>query len=281
VTNVGLDHMNYYHTEKELMGAFRKYFSQVRSTDHLFWCGDDHRLKQLSPEGVSYGFSECCQLKGSNFRQEGWKSLVNVTFKGRQYADIEIALAGRHNVLNAMAVFGLALSVGVGEPQIRAALKTFNGVARRCERKGEKRGILFLDDYAHHPTEIQATLSAIRDANPMRRLVAVFQPHRYSRTKDCMGLFGTIFNAVDQVILTDIHAAGEQPIEGVEVKYILEEIKQGSTASCRYLPRKGLADTLSDVLKKGDVVVTLGAGNITKVGSVTLELLVDESEASV
>jgi UDP-N-acetylmuramate--alanine ligase len=271
VTNIGLDHMYHFKSEKALLDCFHTFFSQIRSASHTLWCGDDARLRKMNPLGTSYGFGDHCHLKIDNYRQQGWKSVIDLDFEGRQYADIELSLAGRHNSLNASAVFGLALRLGVTEPKIRQAMKTFQGVARRCEVKGELKGILFLDDYAHHPTEIQATLKAIREAIPQRRLIAVFQPHRYSRTRDCMGSYGPIFNSADQVFITDIHSAGELPIPGVEVDRILDELKLSSSASCTYLPREGLSSLLLSQLKQGDVVVTLGAGNITNLGSETLE----------
>ncbi len=277
ITNIGLDHMDHYQTEESLLDCFRTFFSQVQNRGLCFWCGDDERLKKMNPAGITYGFEQGNQLRADNFRQDGWRSTVDVAFEGRKYADIEISLAGRHNVLNAVAVFGLALKLGAREPKVREGLKSFKGIARRCEIKGEKNGILFLDDYAHHPTEIRATLKAIRDANPHRRIVAVFQPHRYTRTRDCMGTYGQIFNSVDQVIVTDIHAAGESPIPGVEVPVILSELQKDSLANCSYLPRDGLSRKLPSILEKGDVVVTLGAGNITKVGSETLETFAEET----
>lgn len=281
ITNIGLDHMEHYRSEDALLEAFQKFLSQVRVSEYLFWCGDDVRLKAINPDGISYGFDEGCQVRGSHFRQKGWNTFVDITFQGMLYSDVEVALSGKHNASNALAVFGLARSLGIDVEKIREAFKTFKGVGRRCEKKGEVEGILFLDDYAHHPTEIKATLSAIRQAHPTRRLVVVFQPHRYSRTRDCIGTYGTIFQAADQVVVTDIHAAGEEPIPGVEVSSILKEIDLDATLTCCYFPRKGLAAQLPTLLKKGDIVVTLGAGNITKVGSETLETLIGQHKAAI
>ncbi|ADI38736.1 UDP-N-acetylmuramate--L-alanine ligase [Waddlia chondrophila 2032/99] len=271
VTNIGLDHMDHHQTEERLLNCFRTFFSKVQNEAFCFWCGDDKRLQTLNPKGVSYGFHENNRLRVDHFRQVGWTSIFDVVFDGKRFADIEVLLAGEHHALNAAAVFGLSLRLGAQESKIREALKTFKGVARRCEVKGEKNGILFLDDYAHHPTEIRATLKAIRQASPDRRIVAVFQPHRYTRTRDCMGMYGSTFHSADQVIVTDIHAAGESPIPGVEVCHILSELEKNSSVKCRYLPREDLSCKLSKFLEKGDVVVTLGAGNITKVAVETLE----------
>src|SRR5207248_3326921 len=128
-----------------------------------------------------------------------------------KFKDIELPLIGRHNALNGAAVFGLSLTLGVSEKEIRNALKSFKGVLRRCEMKGEKNGVLFIDDYAHHPTEIETTLKGMRHAIAGKRMIIVFQPHRYTRTKDCLGQYGSIFNVADQLIVTDIYGGNEEP----------------------------------------------------------------------
>lgn len=267
ITNVDLDHMNYFGTEKNLIDSFKQFASQVQSKNHLFWCGDDIRLRRLALHGTSYGLSKECALRASNVRQEGWKILFDVEFNEVNYTNVEVSLIGLHNVLNALAVFGLALTVGAKEEVLRHALKTFQGVNRRCEKKGEVNQILLLDDYAHHPTEIETTLHGIRSAIGKKRLVAVFQPHRYTRTKDCLGTYGQIFDSADELLITDIYAAGESPIQGVSHDNILEEVRQRSRLSCRYVPRKDLLKFLASDLHPHDVLVTLGAGDITKLGS--------------
>jgi UDP-N-acetylmuramate--alanine ligase len=183
------------------------------------------------------------------------------------YAQVEVALIGQHNVLNALAVFGLGILLGVTEDTIRKAFREFGGVKRRCEKKGEVNQIMVLDDYAHHPTEIRTTLNGIRSAIGNRRLIAVFQPHRYSRTKDCLGTYGGIFDAVDELFVTDIYTAGETPIPGVTVERLLEEVKQHTKVSCRYTPREVLCDTLKKLAHPQDVIVTLGAGDVTNLSA--------------
>lgn len=266
ITNIDFDHMNFFKNEDALIQSFRQFAHQVASAKHLFWCGDDSRLRQLLLPGISYGFGSECSLRASNVRQEGWKLIFDVDFLDKHYANVEVSLIGLHNVLNALGVFGLALSLNVKEEDLRCGLASFNGVKRRCEKKGEENGILLLDDYAHHPTEIKTTLEGIRKAVGKRRLIAVFQPHRYTRTKDCLGTFKGIFESVDELIITDIYSAGEAPIPGVTHEAVLEEIKEKSSISCRYIARKELLSSLVDHLQPGDVLVTLGAGDITKLG---------------
>jgi len=264
ITNIDLDHMNYFGTEMVLKEFFERFISKVHSHQHLFWCGDDVRLLSLKPAGISYGFSPRCDWRIVDFTQSGWQISLDAIFQGVLYPKIEVSLIGRHNALNALAVFGLALALGIDEAAIRHALRTFGGVKRRCEIKGEKDGILFLDDYAHHPTEIAATLQGIRYAFPERRLVAIYQPHRYSRTKDCLGTFGNIFDEADALFITDIYAAGETPIPGLCCQQIIFEVELYSNRPCFYLPRNELGEGLANYLKAGDVFVSLGAGDITR-----------------
>lgn len=274
VTNIDNDHLNNYEgSETLLIEAFRTFMTQVQSAPHLFWCGDDAHLVNLNIPGQRYGFGASCEWKITAMRQKEFHMFFDLEHQGHFYRDIEIALAGRHNVLNAAAVFALALTLGVSETSIRHTFQTFKGVLRRCERKGELDDILFLDDYAHHPTEIQTTLQGIRQAIGKRRLIAVFQPHRYSRTKDCLGLYGPIFQDADELLLTDIYAAGETPIPHLTHEVIQQEIQEASTVNCHYVPRSALSHYLSELVQPTDVVVTLGAGDVTKVASETLTLL--------
>lgn len=262
ITNIDLDHMNYYQTEEALVGAFHQFAKKVESADHLFWCGDDSRLQKLNIEGVSYGFNSDCQLRILQFTQKGWKTSFDIAFRGLQYRQIEIAQIGSYNVLNSAAVFGLALQMGIEEHAIRKALSTFPGVGRRCTMRGQKQEILFIDDYAHHPNEIAVTLRAIRDAIGEKRLIVLFQPHRYSRTKDCLGTYRGIFESADMVYVTDIYSAGEQEIPGVTTQKVFDELSQDRSPDFYYSPRKEIVEKVYQTLFPHDVVVTLGAGDI-------------------
>jgi len=264
VTNIDLDHMDHFGTEEALIDEFRKFMSKVQSKEHLFWCGDDSRLTALKMAGVNYGFSESCALKASHFSQEGWTTTFDIDFKGKHYSQVKVNLTGHHNALNALAVFGMAISLGVSESDIRKALIGFQGVGRRCEKKGEINGITLLDDYAHHPTEILTTLRAIRHAIGERRLIAVYQPHRYSRTQLCLGTVGGIFDMADHLVITDIYGSREAPIPGLSHEQVLQEVKGYSDISCRYIERSKIAEELLKEVRRGDVVVSLGAGDITK-----------------
>ncbi len=184
-----------------------------------------------------------------------------------------VSLTGKHNALNALAVFGLALELGVDEKEIRKAFETFPGVKRRMDRKGEVASVLLLDDYAHHPTEIKATLKAVRNAIGEKRLIAVFQPHRYSRLKFIMNELHRAFNDADLIVVTDLYAAGEAPVEGITTEKIIEGIQRESTLPVTYISRKELVSTLASMVCPHDVVITLGAGDVTKVGGELKEIL--------
>lgn len=272
ITNIDLDHMNHFGTEAVLIDAFNQFSKLVTSPEHLFWCGDDKRLQYLKLPGVSYGFGPRCELRAVNIVQKGWETIFDIEYKGKKHLQVKSALIGLHNVLNALAVFGLATAVGASEDAIRKAFLSFEGVARRTDKKGEVQNVLFIDDYAHHPTEIVTTVAGIREAVNKRRLVAVFQPHRYSRTKDCLGTYSGLFEKADEVIITDIFSAGEAPIPGVTHNEVKAEIQKDSVIPCRYVPRKELPRMLEEYLKPNDVVVTLGAGDITKLSGEVMAL---------
>lgn len=273
ITNIDLDHMDHFKTEKNLVDAFLQFFAKVQNKESLIWCGDDDKLFALKQPGISYGFNPHCDWRISKFRQSGWQISYDLEYRNKHFADVQVALTGRHNALNSAAVFALAYALGVPEAEIRKAFIEFKGVGRRAEKKGERGGVLFLDDYAHHPTEIATTLKAIKDAVGERRLIAIFQPHRYTRTQSCLGTFGNIFDDADEVVITDIFAARETPIPGLTHEQPMEEIKRSSHIPCRYVARGELAEHLSSYLRPFDVVVTLGAGDITKLSGEVLDKL--------
>lgn len=273
VTNIDNDHMDFYKTNEALERAFRQFIQGVSNKNYLFWCADDPRLAALKPEGISYGFSPHCKLRLSDFKQNGWKIIFSIHFEGREYQNIETALIGKHNALNAAAVFGLALRVGIPESSIRKALSEFQGVERRCEVKGSAHGVLVIDDYAHHPAEIQATLKAVRESIHEKKLIVVFQPHRYTRTQECMSQFKTAFAEADEVFIPDIYAASEVPIPGITSQNIVKEILTHSKTKCSYLPPENMAENILTHIRCHDVVMTLGAGDITFLGKEILSLI--------
>lgn len=278
ITNLDNDHMDFWKSADDLQKAFKQFARQVGSFQHLFWCKDDIRLQALNLSGYSYGFSEDADLVINNFQQLGWKNYYDLTFLGRHYREIEIPLVGAHNVLNSSAVFGLGIKLDLPEEQIRKALTSFEGVGRRLEKKGTFESIDIYDDYAHHPTEIFATLRAVKAATHGRRLVVAFQPHRYSRTKDCMEEFPEAFDYADELILTDIYEPKAENILPITAEDLLKKIQKKSNVSARYVKKEELLNYITKFLKKEDVLVTMGAGDITHFGPKILENLKQKIE---
>ncbi len=265
VTNLEEDHLDYWKTKEALLEGFRQFSQNVES--HLWWFADDPALASLNLQGQSYGFSREADLRITKWRQEGWKLVFDL---GDKFTDIEIPLIGKHNVANSAGVFGLSLELGIPEETIRKAFQSFQGIKRRMEKKGEKRGVCFYDDYAHHPSEIKTTLRGIRRAIGERRLIVLFQPHRYSRVRDCWNEFLNCFDDADLVFMTDIWSAGEQAIDGITTEKFYKAFQSKAPFCVNYVPRKQFSAAVSEVIRPHDVVISLGAGDIT---DVCLEIL--------
>jgi len=264
VTNLEREHLEYWQTDAALEAGFQQFLQGVKNKDLLFWCQDDLGLRKLRPEGVSYGFSEGASLRALRFEQKGFHLLFDAEFAGKRYETIAVRSIGRYNALNALAVFGLSLRLGIDEGAIRRAMREFGGTGRRMELVGSAAGVDFFDDYAHHPTEIEVTLQALKEAVHPRRLVAVFQPHRYTRVRDLGALFPDSFSAADLLIATDIYGGGEEKIPGVDTAFLLQKIQEKRAVT--YIAREELEGRLLSYLLPGDVLVTLGAGDITYLG---------------
>ncbi len=263
VTNLNHDHMNYWKTNQNLKAAFQQFFSSVKSPNHLFWCKDCPRLGALTTQGFSYGFSKEADLTISAFRQNRQGIHFNVEFQGKTYPNIELSLFGKHNALNGAAVFGLCLQLNIEEIAIRKAFQSFLGTKRRLEYKGEVHKVKIYDDYGHHPVEIAATLKALREIAKERRLIVLFQPHRYTRVKDLFDDFLTCFSDADLVVLTDIYSAGEAPLPGVTSASLYTRMKEVLGPKLSFFPRTVLEAGVVEMLKPLDVVLTIGAGDIT------------------
>ncbi len=259
ITNLDNDHLDYWGSERVLDLAFRQFIAQ---TTHLFWCFDDPRLAALKPKGISYGFSEGANWRLSHFRQ----TEKGILFDVGKHTDIELSLFGRHNALNGAAVFCLALSMNIPEEIIRRAFCSFSGTARRLEKKGEKHKVTLYDDYGHHPKEITVTIEALRDHVRERRLIVVFQPHRYTRVRDHFESFANCFNEADVVFMTDIYSAGEPPIEGITSAALYTLMREKLGPKLHFLPRTHLEAGVAAALKPLDVVLTIGAGDVTQAG---------------
>lgn len=267
VSNIDSDHVAHYGSMQALVEAFSSFMKKSRGSDYLFYCIDDPILSSLKPAGTSYGFQMEAQCRASNYKTSGWSSFFDIHYRGKVFYEVECSLLGKHNVLNSLAVFGMALTLGVKEESIREALRNFKGVKRRMEKKAEVSSVLIIDDYGHHPTEVAATLQALRSAVLERRIIAVFQPHRYSRMQYCMDGLKSAFTDADITVVTDIYTAGELPIEGISVDKIVMTAAKETKKEVSYVPKNVLIDQLAKKVRPHDVVIFFGAGDSTKMCS--------------
>ncbi|EPP34865.1 UDP-N-acetylmuramate--alanine ligase [Chlamydia ibidis] len=267
LTNLDDEHLQNYHgCREELLKALQDFSRKVFDMKYCFYNGDCPHLKGKI-HGTSYGFSPECALHIFSHKQVGWQSVFSISFLGRKYTDITLNLIGTHNIANAAAAIGIALLFGIKEDSIRSALENFSGVQRRLERRNISDKFLFLEDYAHHPSEIVCTLRAVREAIGMRRLIAICQPHRFSRLKDCLDSFPKAFLNADQVILTDIYSAGEARIHSLSEEELANQIINHSHVNCVYVPYDELVDYLRLNIRLHDVCISLGAGSIYAIGT--------------
>ena len=275
VTNVEADHLDIYADLADIRATFEQFFSPARA---IVLCADDNGANTLatpsSAEVIRYGLhSRDARLVAVDVRTEGGGSLFEVEYDGEILGEVELAVPGAHNVANALAAIGSGLALGVTLEAMRPGLATFRGVERRFQRLGTARGVEVVDDYAHHPTEIRATLAAARTAFPGRRIIAAFQPHLFSRTRDFAREFGEALAAADSVFVADIYPAREQPIPGVTAQLIVDSARDAGGAVAWHGARAALSDELARAVRGGDVVLTIGAGDITKTGPELLRAL--------
>ncbi|WP_213508187.1 UDP-N-acetylmuramate--L-alanine ligase [Paenibacillus faecis] len=280
VTNIEADHLeNYGGDFGRLKGAYVQFLNQIKPDGIAVVCGDDANIKGLLPDlncrVITYGMGPDCDYSADSIKL-GDRHVTFLMKKGQQeLGTIELSVPGKHNVYNAMATVIVCLEAGIPFADIASAIIGFHGAKRRFQVLGEKGGVLVIDDYAHHPTEIEATIAAAKATG--KRIIAVFQPQRYTRTFFLLDAFSRAFGEADEVIITDIYSpAGEQQIEGVHSSKLVELIKENSNAGARYLPTK--QDVIADLqgrLQPGDLVLTMGAGDIWKVGDTLAKTLTD------
>ena len=275
VTNVDEDHLDHYKTRQGIDDAFVQFMNNVPFYGLNIVCGDDPGVRALLARVkrpvLTYGFAEDNVLRAVPL-ECGVRNNFEVWRNGVKLGQVSLPQPGRHNMLNALAAIGAAMEVDISFEKCAEGLNGFGGVGRRFEFKGEKGGVTVVDDYGHHPAEIAATLATARQVFPGRRIVAAFQPHRFSRTQAHFGEFCKVFDNVDQLLLTEIYAASEKPIPGVSGQSLAQCIRQVSTTPVEYYQTlNDLAAALPNVLREGDVLLTLGAGSITRLGPAWLE----------
>lgn len=275
ITNVEADHLDIYADLADIHRTFEQFASPART---IVLCADDPGASRLatpsSAEIVRYGLhSRDARLLAVDVRSEGGGSIFEVEFDDEMLGELELSVPGVHNVMNALAAIASGLTLGVTLEEMRPGLAAFRGVERRFQRLGRANGVDVVDDYAHHPTEIRATLAAARTAFPGRRIVAAFQPHLYTRTRDFAREFGEALAAADAVYIADIYPAREQPIPGVTADIIVASTREAGGSVAWQGARGLLSNELARAVRGGDVVLTIGAGDITKTGPELLRAL--------
>jgi UDP-N-acetylmuramate--alanine ligase len=290
VTNIDREHMDFFKSIDDIKEAFISFMNKVPFYGLCILCGDDEYTRQLIPRVerrfITYGISEGLDLAAGNIRTEGFQSVFDVDLNGKPLGTFEAPLIGVHNVRNCLASIAVANELGMDMEEIRGALRNFSGVHRRFELKGTVSGINVIDDYGHHPAEINATLKAAKEAmargrkngDAGGRLFVLFQPHRYSRTRDLLNDFFEAFTDADRIVLMDIYPAGEKPLPGIHARTLLKGIRD-ARKEIEYIEDRGeILKYLGAELKQGDTLLTLGAGDVWKCGEEFLKAKTGKTE---
>ena len=270
IGEIGLDY--HYDTNREIQKqAFIKHINSLPFYGCAMVCTDSPLVKEVLPYAtrkyITYGFKGNPDITATDITVVNGNTEYNVIYKGKKLGKILLKVPGEHNVLNSLAAIGIGLQFDIPFVNIKNALFKFGGVGRRLEVKGEKNGITVVDDYGHHPTEINATLSALKHNYPHKRLVTIFQPHRYTRTKNLYKEFGKALKKADVVYVMDIYAASEKPIKGVTSDLIITAAKENKCNVQKFVDIESVAKTL----KENDILLTLGAGNVWQQGEELLK----------
>ena len=277
VTNVDREHLDHYPSLDAIRAAYLEFVNKVPFYGAAIVCLDDANVQGLLPEirrrTITYGTTAQADIEATGIESGPFVSDFSLRYRAMDLGRFHLCLAGRHNVLNAMAAIAVAMELEVKPAVIREALATFNGVERRFQLRGKERGITVVDDYGHHPTEIRATLDGAILCG-FRRIHVLFQPHRYTRTFHLMDEFAGAFHRADSVFVMDIYAASEKPIEGVTAEALVERIRRFGHRGVEYV---GTLDAGVDALLRsageGDLILTLGAGNVWQAGEKALQKL--------
>jgi len=283
VTNMDHEHVDHYGDMAAIRQTFVDFINKIPFYGTAIVCLDNEEIQGIVPKlrkrCLTYGMASQADLRASNVVQEGFGVSFEASLRDQSLGRMVVGMPGEHNVLNALAAIAVALELDLDTGVIREGLKSLGGLERRFHVKGQKRDILVLDDYGHHPTEIVATLKTARACWPEKRVVVAFQPHRYSRTEAVFDRFVISFNEADILVVTSIYSAGEDPIDGVTGEGLAQGIKEHGHKEVIFCAREeDILTTILSVTRPGDLVITLGAGSIYKVGDRLLEKLGDKNQ---
>ena len=271
VTNIDPEHLDHYTGGiEQIKEAFLSFINKIPFYGAAIVCLENEHIQSLLPKlekrVITYGLSPQADLSARDIHFKDFHSSFEVVRSTESLGRIELEMPGEHNVRNCLAAVAVGLELGVPMDRIREALHHFRGVQRRFQPRGEKGGVLVIDDYGHHPTEIRATLAAARRGFT-RRVIVAFQPHRYTRTRDLLADFATAFYDAEEVVLTEIYAAGEEPLPGISAERLAEALREHGHKHVTLVPQKDqVADPLASLVQPGDLVITLGAGDIWTAG---------------
>ena len=285
VTNIDREHLDFYEDLSTIKDVFLNFLDRVPFYGLAVLCLDNEPIQDLIPKikkrYTTYGMSSQADYQAKNIVFDGQQSCFDLYRHGIKLGNICLNLPGVHNVYNAMASIAVGVELEIPFDVIHAALESVEGVQRRMEVKGVEKGVTLVDDYGHHPTEIKTTLDAVKKCWPERRLVVVFQPHRYTRTQALFDEFTRAFYQTDVLVVLPIYPAGEKKIEGIDGRNMFKGIRAHGHKDVVYMDRlESAAFHLMDILKPGDILLTLGAGDVWKVGETVRELLSADSENS-
>jgi UDP-N-acetylmuramate--alanine ligase len=278
LTTLETDHLDCYRDLEDIKGAFIQFANKVPFYGFIVLCLDEPALQDIMPQIskkklLTYGLTPQADIQAIEIHHKENTSTFTVTRGFDDLGQITLQIPGKHNIQNALAAIAVGLQLGVTFSKVKAGIEKFTGVYRRWEKKGEVNGIAVYDDYAHHPTECRATLSGVK-SGWRRRVVCVFQPHLYSRTRDFYEEFGKAFLLADVLVLTDVYPAREEPIQGVTGELIANAAKQFGHKDVHYIQdKKQLPEYLKKNTRPGDIVITMGAGDIWKFGEEFLKQL--------
>lgn len=275
INNIEREHLDIYRDFDDLKNTFTEFASKVPFYGLIAVGLDDPGvgdiLANFHKKVVSFGLSAHCDFRATNIKFENISSFCDIYEYGKFIGNLKINVPGTHNIKNALATISVARTMGIDFGIIKESLEEFTGVLRRFDIKGEKNGIMIVDDYAHHPSEVQAVLSAARNGWK-RRIVCIFQPHTFTRTRDFYKEFGRSFFDADVLVVTDVYPSREQPIEGITGEMIADSAKQFGHKNVIYIPKKDkVLPELLEILKEGDLAITLGAGDIYKIANGLME----------
>ncbi|MBS1828337.1 MAG: UDP-N-acetylmuramate--L-alanine ligase [Acidobacteria bacterium] len=277
VTNIDREHLDHYHSLDEILQAFLAFVNKVPFYGTSILCLDDENVQSILPKvqrrTVTYGVNPQADLFITSSSSGPLASEFTLRLRGKDLGSFRVGVPGPHNVLNATAAVAVGLELEVPLEKIRSGLESFSGVDRRFQIRGVAESVTVIDDYGHHPTEIRATLATARTC-PFGRVVVLFQPHRYTRTQALMDEFARAFHQADAVVLLDIYAASESPIDGVDSGRLLEKLREYGHRSAEYAPsmEEGIA-RVAALAQPGDAIITLGAGSVSQAGDRILEAI--------